>query len=218
MRKVPTIEQIVSTLMYQVAAGKAHLVVGKGLADSDPAVLNAARVFFAMSIDAHLYYAQMYAARVHDRTRGAVSLSMLLTRAGKEAHTAKYGSVDDVRAAIASSQKALTELDGLMNSLTKVRNGWLAHTDPRTITDPIKVAGAAGPFFPQLEVIFEKTGKILNEFSRLYRDTFAFLDILDQNDYETVIEFVTAAKCEQVRQYEAEFGAPAPFPRPKGCK
>jgi hypothetical protein len=136
MRQVPTIEQIISTLMYQVAAGKAHLLVGKGLADSDPVVLNAARVFFAMSIDAHFYYSQMYAARLHDRTRGAVSLRMLLTRAGKEAHTAKYGSADDVRAAIASSEKTLTALDGQMKALTKVRNGWLAHTDPRTINRP----------------------------------------------------------------------------------
>jgi hypothetical protein len=67
-------------------------------------------------------------------------------------------------------------------------------------------------------MIFEQTGNILNEFSRFYRDTFAVLDILGQDDYETVMEFVTAAKCEQVRRYEAEFGAPAPFPRPKGCK
>ncbi len=203
--------------MYQVAAGKAHLRVGKGLADSDPAVLNAARVFFAMSIDAHLYYSQMYAARVHDRTRGAVSVRTLLMRTSREANTAKHGSAADVQAAIASSENILTALDGQMKTLTQVRNGWLAHTDPRTITDPVKVAGAAGPFFPQLEMIFEQTGSILNKFSRLFRDTFAFLDILDQDDFQTVIEFVSAGKCEQVRRYEAEFGAPAPFPRPKGC-
>ena len=58
---------------------------------------------------------------------------------------------------------------------------------------------------------------ILNEFSQLFRDKFAVLDILGQDDYETVIEFVSAGKCEQVRRYETEFGVPAPFPQSKGC-
>jgi len=56
-----------------------------------------------------------------------------------------------------------------------------------------------------------------NEFSQLFRDKFAVLDILGQDDYETVIEFVSAGKCEQVRRYETEFGVPAPFPQSKGC-
>jgi hypothetical protein len=218
MRKVPTIEQIIQTLMYQVAAGKAHLVVAKGLSNSDPVVLNAAKVFFAMSIDAHIYYSQMYAARLHDQTRGAVTVSMLLRRAGKEAGSAKYGNGAEVRAAIDSSKKILSALAGRLESLANVRNKLLAHTDPRTITDPVKASGAAGPFFPHLEEIFEQTGNILNNFSRLYRDTTTgIFQILGQADYETVVDFVSAAKYEQVRKYEAEFGVPAPFPRPKGC-
>ena len=218
MGHAPKIEQIIHTLMYQVAAGKAHLVVAKGLSNSDPVVLNAARVFFAMSIDAHIYYSQMYAARLHDQTRGAVTVSMLLRRAGKEASSAKYGNGAEVRAAIASSEKVLSGLAGRLKSLTTVRNKWLAHTDPRTITDPVRASVVARPFFPDLEEIFQGTGTIVNEFSRLYRDITGILEILDQTDYETVMEFVSAAKCEQVRRYEAEFGVPAPFPRPKGCQ
>jgi hypothetical protein len=218
MHQVPTIEQIISKLMYQVVVGKAHLLVAKGLADSDPVVLNAAKVFFAMSIDAHLYSSQMYAARLHDRPRGAVTVSTLMKRADEEAGTAKYGSADDVRAAIASAQKALSDLVGPLKALTDHRNEWLAHTDPRTITDPVKAAAAAGLRFPELETIYVRTGNIVNEFSRLYRDVTGNLEIIDQTDYETVVEFVSAAKCEQVRRYEAEFGAPAPFPRPKGCQ
>ena len=218
MRQVPTIEQIISKLMYHVAVGKAHLAVARGLANSDPVVLKAATVFFGMSIDSHLYSSQMYAARLHDRTRGTVTVSTLLKRAGEGAATAKYGSAHDVRAAIASSKKTLSELAGPLKALTIHRNERLAHTDPRTITDPVKVAAVAGPHFPELEKIFIRTGNIVNEFSRLYRDTTGILEILYQTDYETVVEFVSAAKCEQVRRYEAEFGAPAPFPRPKGCQ
>jgi hypothetical protein len=218
MPAAPTIEQIISTLMNQVIVGKAHLVVARGLANSDPVVLNAATVFFGMSIDAHIYCSQMHAARLHDRTTGAVTVSTLLERAGTEAGTAKYGSADDVRTAIASSQKVLSELAGPLKALTTRRNAWLAHTDPRTLTDPVKVAAAAGPHFLDLDAIFARTGNIVNDFSRLYRDTTGILEIVDQTDYESVIEFVSAAKCEQVRRYEAEFGTPAPFPRPKGCQ
>ena len=42
MRALPGIEQIVEALLYQVAVGTAHLTVAKGLAESDPVVLNAA--------------------------------------------------------------------------------------------------------------------------------------------------------------------------------
>ena len=67
-RQVPTVEQILGNFIHQVVVGKAHLVVAKGLAESDPVVLAAASVFFAMSIDSHLYSSQMHAARLHDRT------------------------------------------------------------------------------------------------------------------------------------------------------
>jgi hypothetical protein len=41
--------------MNQVVVGRAHLVVARGLANSDPIVLNSATVFVGMSIDAHFY-------------------------------------------------------------------------------------------------------------------------------------------------------------------
>lgn len=213
----PTIEQIISNLMNRIVVGKAHLVVAKGLADSDPAVLAAAKVFFAMTIDAHLYAAQMIAAGLHDSTRGAVTVQTLRKRAMEATCIAKHGSDDEVKAAISDSEKTLSELSKRLKALEKRRNAWLAHTDPRTITDPTRVAAAAAVNIADLEAVFGRTGEIVNEFSRLYRNITGVLDVLDQTDFETVIQFVSAAKCEQVRLYEAEFGAPAPFPRPKDC-
>jgi hypothetical protein len=80
------------------------------------------------------------------------------------------------------------------------------------------MAALAKLSFPDLQTIFDVTGEIVNEFSRLYRDIYAVLEIIGQTDYENVIEYVSKAKCEQVRRYEAEFGELAPFPRPKGCQ
>ncbi len=194
----PTIEQIISTLISQVAYGKDHLVVARGLVNSEPVVLTAAAIFFGMSIDAHFYASQMHAARLHDSTRGALTVGTLLKRAKEEAGTAKYGSADDVRAAIASSKKILSELAGPLKALTIRRNVWLAHTDPSTITDPLKVAAAAAGHFPDLDVIFGRTGDIVNKFSGLYRDIFVGdFKILGQTDYEKVIEFVSAAIAER---------------------
>ncbi|MGZ4731003.1 MAG: AbiU2 domain-containing protein [Terriglobales bacterium] len=195
----PTIEQIISSLVGQVVFGRAHLVLAKGLANSDPVVLNTATVFFGMSIDAHFYASQMHAARLHDdSTPRAVTVRTLLKRAGEEAGRAKYGSAGDVREAITFSEKTLSELAGPLKALTLRRNAWLAHIDERTITDPVKVAAAAGPHFPDLETIFDRTGDIVNKFSCLYRGIFVGnFKILDQTDYEKVIEFVSAAIAER---------------------
>lgn len=218
MRSDPTIEAITTRLMNQVVVGQAHLVAAKGLADSDPVVLNAAATFFAMSIDSHLYSAEMYAARLHDTQRRAVTIHTLLERADKEAGTAKYGTTSEVRAAVSFSEKILSELAGPLNTLNKRRNLWLAHTDPRTLTDPVKMAAVVAANFADLAKIYVGSGSIVNEFSRLFRDITGILELIGQTDYQTVIEFVSATKCEQVRRYEAEFGKPAPFPRPKGCQ
>jgi len=212
-----TIDQIISNLIHSVVVGQAHLVVAVGLADSDPVVLAAAAVFFAMSIDSHLYSSQMHAARLHDRTRGAVTINSLLKRAEKEAGAAKYGTAEEVRESIASSKARLSKLAVTLDALTTRRNTWLAHTDPEAISNPVKVAELARVSFPDLQRVFAETGSIVNEFSRLFRDITVVLELFGQTDYQTVIEFVSEKKCEQFRQYEAEFG-PAPFPRPKGCK
>jgi hypothetical protein len=48
-------------IVAQIVVGKAHLIVARGLSESDPIVLHAAKTFFAMTIDSHIYSAQMHA-------------------------------------------------------------------------------------------------------------------------------------------------------------
>jgi len=59
-------DEILGDLAYHTAAGTAHIKVAEGLSKVDSVVLNSARTFFAMTIDAHLLYALMAAARMHD--------------------------------------------------------------------------------------------------------------------------------------------------------
>jgi hypothetical protein len=86
------------------------------------------------------------------------------------------------------------------------------------MTDPAFATMEAKRESRDLRVIYEGTGKILNEFSRLYRDVYAVLDIIGQHDYTTVLEVISDAKCRQANEYEKEFGEAAPFPRPKNCQ
>jgi hypothetical protein len=58
-----------------------------------------------------------------------------------------------------------------------------------------------------------KSAENVNEFSRLYRDIYSDPSIIGQSDYEVVVGYVSEVKCQQVHEYEEEFG-PAPFPRP----
>jgi hypothetical protein len=89
MTSRPDIEQIIAALIQQVVVGKAHLAVTKGLIESDPVVLNAAATFFAMTIDAQLFCAQMFAAKLYDKTSGALTMETLLQRAEEEARVGK---------------------------------------------------------------------------------------------------------------------------------
>ena len=82
--------------------------VAEGLTESDPVVLNAARTFFAMTIDAHLYFALMSAARIHDSQSNAVTIRTLLQRASQE--SPKYGNEHELKAAIVDAEKILAGL------------------------------------------------------------------------------------------------------------
>jgi hypothetical protein len=98
------------------------------------------------------------------------------------------------------------------------RNRRLPHTDPQTLADPMFARREITEDARDLGTIFISTGKIVNRFSGLYRNIYAEPKILDQTDYETVVEFISKVKCEQVQNDEKEFGEPAPFPRPKNCQ
>ncbi len=167
-----------------------------------------------MTIDAHLFVALMYAARIHDDQRNATTIQTLLERA--VVSSAKHGTATEVHAAIKSAKHTLKILGRELKRPDTWRNRRLAHNQT-LMTDPAFTTMEAKKESGDLRAIYEGTGKILNEFSRLYRDVYAVLDIIGQDDYATVLEFVSDAKCEQAKEYEREFGEPAPFPRPKNC-
>jgi hypothetical protein len=216
MEAAPAIEKIISVMLYQAAAGTAHLAVAMGLSKSDPVVLNAAQTFFAMTIDSHLQSSLMCASRLHDTQNNAATIRTVLNRAVKEANEAKHGTREEVEEAVAKSDLILAELKDPLKRLDKIRNRRLAHTDQRTISDPTFAALETKAAEQDLAEIFKKTGEILNPLGGLFANTYADLNIIGHDDYETVLQFIAEAKCRQYREYEKEWGDP-PFPRPKDC-
>jgi hypothetical protein len=216
MQTVPAIEKIIGTMLYQGAAGAAHLAVATGLSESDPVVLNAAQTFFAMTIDSHLQSSLMCAARLHDNQNKAATIRTLLNRAAKEADNAKHGTRAEIEAAIAKAELLLAELNDPLKRLDALRNRRLAHTDPRTISDPTFAAIETRAAEQDLKEIYRATGEILNRLGGLYANTYAELKIIGHDDYKTVLEFIKEAKCRKYKEYEQEFGKPN-FPAPKDC-
>ena len=67
-----------------------------------------------MTIDSHVYSAQMHAARLHDNTRGSLTVQTLLARAEQKAGSAKYGTAVAVRIKVAKANKSLHMLAALL--------------------------------------------------------------------------------------------------------
>jgi len=210
MSQPRSIDEILADLAYQTAAGTAHMDVAEGLSKVDPVVLNSARTFFAMTIDAHLFYALMAAARMHDDQRNAITIHTLLERVATE--PAKFDKGGEVATAIMSAEATLAGLKRELERLDTWRNRRLSHNQS-LLSDPTFAVQQTREYERDLRTIFEATSRIANEFSRLYRDIYSDPSIIGQTDYEMVVGYVSDVKCQQVHEYEKEFG-PAPFPRP----
>ena len=210
MSQPRSIDEILSDLAYHAAAGTAHMEVAEGLSKADPVVLNSVRTFFAMTIDAHLFYALMAAARLHDDQRNAITIHTLLERAAKE--PAKFDKGGEVAASITSAKATLAGLKRELERLDTWRNRRLAHNQSR-LSDTDFAVQQTKEYERDLRTIFKTTSRIVNEFSRLYRNIYSDPSIIGQADYEMVIGYVSDVKCRQMYEYEKEFG-PAAFPRP----
>ena len=163
-----------------------------------------------MTIDAHLLYALMAAARMHDDQRNAITIHTLLEHAATE--PASFDKGGEVAAAIACAKATLAGLKGELERLDTWRNRRLAHNQS-LFSDRAFAVQQTKEYERDLTTIFEATSRIVNEFSRLYRDIYSDPSIIGQTDYEMVVGYVSDVKCQRVYEYEKEFGT-APFPRP----
>jgi hypothetical protein len=88
-----TVQQILESLKSEVVAGKVHLRISRGLQKADPVVLHTGEAFFGFTLTAHLEAAQMYAAKLYDKTKGAITVASLLKRFESNPGPLKNGTV-----------------------------------------------------------------------------------------------------------------------------
>ena len=167
----PTINQIVTNLKNEVLFGKTYLGIAKGLAGADPVVLSTSRTFFGLTLEACLQMSQMFAAKLYDKTSGAVTVKSLLDAAQSQAGMFKHGTPQEVSEAVKEAETRIAALVPILKSVQDRRNQALAHLDPRTVTNPAALDVNAKLTLADLEKVFAETGAILNEFSRLWQDT-----------------------------------------------
>lgn len=211
----PTIGQILARLRHEVLFGRAYLTIAKGLAEADPVVLQASQTFFGLTLQASLQMSQMLAAKLYDKTKGSVTIRLLLNEALSKAGTFKHGTASQVCAAVKGASLRVAGLDSILASVEVRRNQAIAHLDPRSVADPAGLAVRAKLTFADLEKVFSETGRILNEISVLWDDTSAVMELIGSDDFKSALELIADAKHAQVDRWESEFKEPCPFRRPR---
>ena len=216
-RSNPSLEQVLKSLIAEVLKGRAALEIAVGLSEGDPVVLSAAPVFFGMAYDGNLELAQLYAARLYDRNADAVDVDVLLELAEKNAGLARRGQPSEVRAMIATSRAKVESLKIPLASFKKRRDEALAHLSLESVLNPGGLKQTAPLSLAELQQVFDETEKILQQVDSLFRGISGELKYLGHDDYKTVLNLVTDAKCAQADNYEKEFGIPCEWPLPAKC-
>ena len=215
----PSIDQILANLINEVLLGCAYLTIANGLKDADPIVLKSSATFFGLTIEASLQMSQMYAAKLYDQTKGAVTVKTLLDRAKLEAGTFKNGTPSEVSLVAKSATTRIARLQGILKSIQKRRHEALAHLDPRTVIDPVGLATRAKLTISDLRKVFDETSAVLNDVMRLRQDTYAHMDLIGSDDYKTCLDLIADAKHAQVDRWEEQFpDKPCDFPRPRTAR
>src|SRR6185437_9510687 len=107
----PTIKQILDAQKHQVLVGKAYLNLAQGLLKADPAILQGAETFFGLTINGSLELVQMTVARLYDKTRGAVTVPVMLAQARGQTGRFQRGTPREVQTAIAKFEKTIRGLE-----------------------------------------------------------------------------------------------------------
>lgn len=216
-RKRPDLGQMLQSLMVEVIWGRTHLKLARAIRQADPAIIHTAPTFFGLTCDAHLDAAQLYAAKLYDRTKGPITVKSALLEADRIAGRFSHTSAEEVRTTVAAAQAQIVEFKEILSAVEDRRNEYLAHVAPETILDPAALNSRAALTIDELHHLFVETGNILNSISQLYQGTLSVLEVLDSNDYTTAFRLIAEAKCAQANRYEKEFNEAWPYERPGIC-
>jgi hypothetical protein len=185
-------KKILSWLMTEVIYGRAHFAIVDGLLRADRRVLNAAPMFFEMTLGAHADAAQLTAARIFDRD-GDVSIHTLLSSALREAGTFKHGTAAQVRKLVEETGITVATLEPVLTAVRTRRHHTLAHAGAIPLTDPDRYVKEGRMTFRDFIGLFDQTATILNDFSMLYRGVKIQLHTEKAKDYKQALDLISSA-------------------------
>jgi len=155
-------------LFEMVVLGKAHSLIGRELNQSlaaDSCVADVARVFWGMTITAHLEVAQMTAFKLFDTQSGTVTVRYLLDHAENLKKRFKHATPQQVEERVEECRQLVESLAESFAKLENKRNQFLAHLSQRFILDRAALAKAVQLSASDLDLIFVTAGKILSKIS-----------------------------------------------------
>ena len=212
------LQQIVNSLISEVVFGRTHLKLAKAIRTADPAVVHTARTFFGLTHDAHINAALMYAAKLHDKSHGTITIRSALDAAQRVAGTFVHATAENVRKILSLAEAQLSQFERTLSAIEARRNQYLAHLDPKMVLDPTEIDAQATITIDELDSLFVETGNILNDISQTHHGVFSGLELIDADDYENALRLIAEAKCAQADEYEEEFKEPWPHERPQICR
>jgi hypothetical protein len=192
--QTPDTQRIIDRLIHEFRQGNTALKIAMGLLAADPTVIQIAPVFFGLTIEGNLYLAQMYAAKMYDSHRAAITINTLIQRCEDEAKTFNHATEAKVLEEVAWCREAVASIQTILRAITKRRNQALAHLDPRFVQDPVAFNTSAALTIPDLVTVFERTDKILQRIDAVHSGTIGGLGYLGPNDYKVVLDLITSRK------------------------
>jgi hypothetical protein len=211
-------DKMLRRLTETVVLGKAHVTIGRGIAEQaggDSVIAQVAPTFWGMTLTAHLDVAQLLAYKLFDTQGNAMTIESLLDTAEEHPDAFPHATPEEFRAIIGVARAHIKNLDSQLKPIRAKRNRVLAHADPTIIINPEKLAKEVKVTFSDLNQIFFFSGNILNEISRTFKDATSIMEIIGADDYKSAIDLIRDAKNAQVDAWEKEFTEPCPFPRPR---
>jgi hypothetical protein len=129
-------------LFGEVRNGTAHLNAAKSLAkasESHPIIMRVSPLFFTLTTRAHLYAAQLCAARLFDTHDDCAGIWWLLKQAKQRPGEFNHRTTSKRDETIREIEQTCNDKQSVLAAIKCRRDRWLTHLDKRTIRAPINL-------------------------------------------------------------------------------
>jgi hypothetical protein len=209
-----------AALTNEALLGNVHLDICEGIAGMDPIVGTFAPAFFNSTYYAHLNAAHIYACKLFDRHKDAVTVPIFLQTCCKRRGEFKHASATGVLDYIAESGGVIQGLHQTIEILQRRRNNFLAHISRALVFERERLSQGPPLSTNEIREVLVSGGRIVNDLLFMWcQQTYPIRD-RDTNDYKIVVNMMCDGINAKYDADEAEarrYGAEVKIPRPNRC-